>query len=149
MTAAQMVEQFLRHRKITEQFCAVMPDDKFDFQPFEGGLSFGAMATHLATAGDFYLSFAEGIAHNRPDPASLPKSPSEIRAYLTAKTAEQAERIGKLGDDLDRSVTFRNKEVPVGILLGQMREHEAHHKGQMMTMIRMVGIKDELFYAVR
>ena len=41
----------------------------------------------------------------------------------------------------------RDKQVPLGILLGQMREHEAHHKGQMMAMVRMAGVKDELFYA--
>ena len=149
MNAQQMVEQFLRHRKVTEQFCAVMPEDQYDLKAWDGAMSFGAMATHLALSADFYLGWCEGIAPSRPDPATLPKSPAEIRAFLAKKTLEQAERIGRLGDDLDRPVKVRDKEVPLGIYLGQMREHEAHHKGQMMQLVRMAGVKDELFYAVR
>jgi len=147
MTAAQMAEQFLRHRRITVQFTEVMPEEHFDMKPWDGALSFGASALHLASAGDFYLSNADGGSPARPDP--MPATPAEIRAYLVKKTAEQAERIGNLGDDLTRLVTVRTNEVPLWILLGQMREHEAHHKGQMMQMLRMAGNRDKLFYAVR
>ena len=149
MTGQEMAEQFLRHRKVTEQLCAVMPEDKFGFKAWDGALSFAALANHLATAGDFYLSLAEGAAYNRPDPATLPKTPADIRAFLAKKTQEQADRMVKLGDDLDRPVTVRGKELPLGIFLGQMREHEAHHKGQMMMMARMCGVKDELSYVQR
>ncbi len=142
-----MMEQFLRHRKVTEQLCAVMPDDKFDMRAWEGALSFGALATHLANSGEFYLTWCEGNKPTRPDPATQPQTPAEIRAYLAARTESQAARILALGDDLDRPVPVRDKQVPLGILLGQMREHEAHHKGQMMAMVRMAGVKDELFYA--
>jgi len=147
MTATQLAEQFLRHRKITVQFSEAMTDDQFDMKPWDGALSFGATALHLATAGDFYLGMADGKSTARPDP--MPSTPAAIRAYLTTKTAEQTERIENLGDDLNRAVTFRDKEIPLWVLLGQMREHEAHHKGQMMQMLRMVGNRDKLFYAVR
>jgi uncharacterized damage-inducible protein DinB len=29
-----------------------------------------------------------------------------------------------------------------------MREHEAHHKGQMMQMLRMCGVSEKRFYVV-
>lgn len=149
MTAEQMVQQFLRHRQITQQFCDLMPDAHFGFQAYPGGMTFAALALHLATAADFYLSAAEGVPFQRPDPAALPQAPAAIRSHLADRTAAQVRRIAGLGDDLDRLVAFRDKQVPLGILLGQMREHEAHHKGQMMMMLRMVGVRDELFYAVR
>lgn len=147
MTAAQMVELFLRHRKITVQFTELMPDEQFHYKPWDGSLSFGQQAVHLATAGDFYLSFADGTPVTRPDP--LPQAPGDVRAFLAQKTEEQVARINGLGDDLTRTVSFRNKDVELWMLLGQMREHEAHHKGQMMQMLRMIGNRDQLFYAVR
>lgn len=147
MTAAQMTELFLRHRKITVQFADLMPDEHFEMKPWDDALSFGATALHLAGSGDFYLAVADGESKTRPDP--MPATPAEIRAYLATKTAEQAERIGNLGGDLDRLVSIRTNEVPLWVLLGQMREHEAHHKGQMMQMLRMAGNRDKLFYAVR
>lgn len=149
MNAEQMATQFLRHRKITEQLCNLMPDDQFGLKAFDGALSFSEMATHVANAGNYYLTLAEGGTPGRPDPATQPKTPAEVRAYVAAKTTEQAGRIAALGDDLDRPVTVRDKQLPLGIWLGQMREHEAHHKGQMMHLVRMAGIRDELFYAVR
>lgn len=149
MTAQQMVEQFLRHRKATERLCALMPEDQYDFKAWEGAMSFGAMATHIATSGDFYLAVCEGIKPTRPDPATLPGTPAEVKAFLARKTAEQAERIGKLGDDLDRVVSFRDTALPLGLMLGQMREHEAHHKGQLLLMLRMVGVREELSYTAK
>jgi len=43
-------------------------------------------------------------------------------------------------------VSFRGKEVTVAFLMAALREHEAHHKGQMMMMARMCGVTDKLFY---
>jgi len=147
MTAEQLTKLFLRHRTISLQFAEAMPDEHFDMKPWEGALSFGDSALHLAGSGDFYLGMADGGAVVRPDPA--PATPAEIRAHLAKKTTEQAERISNLGDDLNRVIAFRTTEMPLWMLLGQMREHEAHHKGQMMQMLRMAGNRDKLFYTVR
>jgi uncharacterized damage-inducible protein DinB len=149
VSADDLVQAFLRHRRVTQQLCELMPDDRFGFTPWEGAMSFGALAVHLANSGDFYLAMAEGEPITRPDPATQPKTPAEIRAYLARKTDEQAARIGHLKGDLDRPVSARGKDIPLSLLLGQQREHEAHHKGQMMTMVRMCGNRDELFYALR
>jgi uncharacterized damage-inducible protein DinB len=149
ITADDLAQAFLRHRKVTQQLCELMPDDRFEFAPWEGAMSFGALALHLANSADFYLAMAEGKEIQRPDPATQPKTPADIRGYLARKTDEQLARIGRLTGDLDRKVSARGREVPLSLLLGQQREHEAHHKGQMMTMLRMCGNRDELFYAVR
>jgi len=147
MNATDMVNQFLRHRKAVLQFCDVMPDEHFEFAPWAGALSFAALALHIAGAGDYYLASAQGVPFQAPDAATLPTSPAAIRSYLQQKTEEQAARLGDI-HDLTNRVTVRGNEIEVGILLGQMREHEAHHKGQMMTMLRMCGVTDKLFYAV-
>ncbi len=149
VTADDLAQAFLRHRKVTQQLCDLMPDAQFGFKPWDGAMSFGALAVHLANSADFYLAMAEGKELVRPDPATQPQTPAEIRAYLAKKTDEQAARIGHLTGDLDRKVAARGREVPLSLLLGQQREHEAHHKGQMLTMVRMSGNRDELFYALR
>ncbi|HVB09440.1 MAG TPA: DinB family protein [Bacillota bacterium] len=149
VSADDLTQAFLRHRKVTQQLCDLMPDAQFGFKPWDGAMSFGALAVHLANSADFYMAMAEGKEVTRPDPASQPQTPADIRTYLAKKTDEQAARIGHLGGDLDRKVTARGHEVPLSLLLGQQREHEAHHKGQMLTMLRMRGNRDELFYAVR
>lgn len=144
MNAAQMGEEFLRHRKATEQFCAVMPDAHYDFKPWDGSLSFGALVMHLAGAANWFLNFVDGQPSSRPDPA--PRTPAEIRAYLAQNTQSAVARMEAL-TDLEQTVDFRGQHVEIWVLLSRLREHEAHHKGQMMQMLRICGVTDNLFYS--
>jgi uncharacterized damage-inducible protein DinB len=141
------VDQFLRHRKATQQFAALMPEEQYEFKPYEGALSFGQLVAHIAGSGDFLLSFADGIPFVKPETAS--PTPAEIKAYLAQKTEEQTARIEKLSADPERVVDFRGTPMTVGALLANMREHEAHHKGQLMTYLRCCGVTEKLFYVAR
>lgn len=134
---------FMRHRKATIQFAELMPEEKYDFRPFEGALSFGQLVAHIAGSTDFLLSFTDGKELVKPDPNM---TPAEIKAYLDQKTEEQAERISNL--DVAKVVDFRGTPTMVGVMESYIREHEAHHKGQMMTYLRMCGITDKLRYVV-
>jgi uncharacterized damage-inducible protein DinB len=145
MNAAQMVEEFLKHRRATERFCAVMPDEQFGFKAWEGALSFGALAVHLTTAADWFLSFLDGVPVSKPHPE--PATAAEIRSLLAKNTESVVARMSAL-TDLERTVEMRGQQVPVWMVLSRLREHEAHHKGQMMQMLRMVGVNEKLFYTV-
>jgi uncharacterized damage-inducible protein DinB len=142
-----MVAEFLRHRDIVQQFCEVMPDEHFGFTPWEGGFTFAGHARHIVHGGDYYLCKAEQVEFNSPTPETQPKSLYEIRTYLKQKTQEQTERILRL-TDLERVVSIHGDERPVALVLGRMREHEAHHKGQMMLILRMCGVRDKLHYTI-
>jgi uncharacterized damage-inducible protein DinB len=143
-TGNDHVNFFLRHRKATIQFAELMPEAQYDFRPYEGALSFGQLVAHIAGSTDFYLSFCDGTPFVRPDAAIM--TPAQIKAYLAQKTEEQAERISKL--DVAQVVDFRGAPTMIGIIQSFIREHEAHHKGQLMTYLRMCGITDKLFYVV-
>lgn len=143
-TGEDHVSFFMRHRKATIQFAELMPEAQYDFRPFEGALSFGQLVAHIAASTDFLLSFADGKEPAKPDPNW---TPAEIKAFLTQKTEEQCERIRNL--DVAKVVDFRGTPVMVGVLEGYMREHEAHHKGQLMTYMRICGITDKLRYVAQ
>lgn len=146
---SKLVDAFLRHRRVTEQFVNLMPEEHFGFAAFEGGLTFGQLAVHLMNSGDNLLTSATGGTFTPPDKESLPKEPADIKRYVTERTNAQIALIEGLGDDTERKVTFRGNEMTAGDLLARQREHEAHHKGQMMMMLRMCGMKDQLFYTLR
>lgn len=138
------VDQFLRHRKATIQFANLMPAEQWDFKPYEGALSFGQLVSHLAGAGDFFLSHTDGVQLDR---STVPTDRAGILDFLAQKTEEQASRIEKASAEPEREIQFRGS-VPMAVnaLLANMREHEAHHKGQLMTYLRMAGVTDKLFY---
>lgn len=137
------VDQFLRHRRATIQFANVMPAEQWDFKPYEGALSFGQLVAHLAGAGDFFLSFTDGVQLDR---STVPTDRAGILDFLAQKTEEQVTRIEKAAADTERTIDFRGTPMTVGALLANLREHEAHHKGQLMTYLRMAGVTEKLFY---
>lgn len=137
------VDQFLRHRRATIQFANLMPAEQWDFKPYEGALSFGQLVSHLAGAGDFFLSFTDGVQLDR---STVPTDRAGILDFLAQKTEEQITRIEKASAETERTVDFRGTPMTVNALLANMREHEAHHKGQLMTCLRMAGVTDKLFY---
>jgi uncharacterized damage-inducible protein DinB len=139
------VDQFLRHRKATIQFANLMPAEQWDFKPYEGALSFGQLVAHIAGAGDFFLGLADGIAFDR---STVPQDRQGILAFLAQKTEEQVTRIEKAATEPERTVDFRGTPMTINALLANLREHEAHHKGQLMTYLRMAGVSDKLFYVV-
>lgn len=137
------VDQFLKHRNATIQFATLMDAEQWNFKPYEGALAFGQLVAHVAAATNFFLSFADGAAYDR---AGVPTEREGILAYLEAQTASQVERIEQAATEPQREVNFRESPMTVEALLANMREHEAHHKGQLMTYLRMAGVKEKLFY---
>lgn len=139
------VNQFMRHRKATMQFAHLMPAEQWNFKPYEGALSFGQLVAHIAGAGNFFLGMADGAAYDR---SAVPQEREAVLGYLEQQTAEQGARIEKASADPERTVDFKGNPITINALLAGMREHEAHHKGQLMTYLRMAGVTDKLFYTV-
>ncbi|HLO02315.1 MAG TPA: DinB family protein [Symbiobacteriaceae bacterium] len=139
------VDQFLRHRKATLQFANVMPAEQWNFKPYEGALSFGQLVAHIVGAAEWFLGHFDGVAFDR---ATVPQDREGILAFIEQKTAEQVARIEKAAAEPERLVDFRGNPMTVNAMMANLREHEVHHKGQLMTYLRMAGVTDKLFYTV-
>lgn len=139
------VDQFLRHRKATLQFANLMPAEQWNFKPYEGALSFGQLVAHLAGAAEWFLGHFDGVAFDR---SNVPADRAGILAFIEQKTAEQVARIEQASAEPERLVDFRGNPMTVNAMMANLREHEAHHKGQLMTYLRMAGVTEKLFYTV-
>ena len=149
MDAETLVGMWLRHRQVTQQLARVMPAEHFGFKAWEGGQSYGDLLVHIVNAAGRQLDTAEGKEPGSTSQGELPATPEAIRAWVDEQTARQTERLRTVADDPNRTVSSRGAPLPLQVFLAQMREHEAHHKGQLMMMARMCGVRDELFYVAR
>ncbi|MBX5465758.1 MAG: DinB family protein [Clostridia bacterium] len=144
MTPDEMVEGFLRHRRATQAIARLMPDERFDDHPWEGGRSFGELLLHIVDSADAMLGGAAGQPVEPP--AERPSTPAAIRAYLEARTPAQETLVRALAADPRGEVRWRDAALPAEVLLARAREHEAHHKGQLMLLARMAGVREAMFY---
>ncbi|MEQ1883572.1 MAG: DinB family protein [Bryobacteraceae bacterium] len=155
-----MAASFRTVRKNTIQIAQEIPEDKYGFSPAPGVRTVGEALVHIALstglqmqihqqklktlAGfDFMAAFAAMGAE-----AAKPRTKAEIVALLT----EEGEKVGAYLEGLDEGFLAESVEMPhPGAparkrfdMLISMKEHEMHHRGQLMLVERLLGITPHL-----
>ena len=143
--AIHYVRQFQSHRGALLDLYAQLPDEQGGFAAWDGGMSFIRLADHLSGSATRFVSMIQG---QTPAPAPEPSaSLGEARERLSASHDAAVGGMSTLSDeDLERRIpAFGGREMPVRMLLDMIVSHEAHHKGQIWMMARMVGVTPPMF----
>ncbi|MGD9902568.1 MAG: DinB family protein [Vicinamibacterales bacterium] len=158
----QLAEAFRTVRQNTIQTAQDIPEDRFDFAAGDGAMTVGAMLAHLVASTNFHhrvhgldrkshLSFEDFAAYMgqaKDIETSLTGKPAIIEA-LTARGEQFAAWLETLTEDeLTEAVTFPAGLQPPSktrfeMLLGA-KEHEMHHRAQLMVVQRLLGITPHL-----
>ena len=160
--AKDLAASFRTVRNNTLKIANEIPEDKYSFRPAEGTRTVAQTLIHISNAHRFALSIhrddvrssMEGfdfMAFIGPIIASeqQPMTKAQIIDRLTAAGEEYENWVKTLSDDfLAQSVTFPQGATPPSktrfeLLLG-VKEHEMHHRGQLMLVERMIGITPHL-----
>ncbi|GAA5534344.1 DinB family protein [Deinococcus aluminii] len=146
-TPAHYADAFQMHRAALQDLYGLLPDEQGTFAPWEGGMSFIGLADHLAASSQRMLG---RLGEEEAPPPILDTSGSadlpSARSRLQESTENALLTIRALSEeDLSRRVTAFGREMPVAALLDFLIQHEAHHKGQVWMMARMVGVKPPMF----
>jgi uncharacterized damage-inducible protein DinB len=133
-------QAFMRHRGALLAFLDSIPEDKVNFRAWEGGMTLLELLDHLAHSGDRVLAMSRGEAPPKPTPAT---TLAEVRARLQDNAQQVVQALeGLTEEQLNQTVeAFGGRRMPVFTLLDFLREHEAHHKGQIWLMARMLGLE--------
>jgi len=160
--AKEIAASFRIVRNNTLKIAEEIPEDKYSFRPAEGTRTVAQTLIHISNAHRFALAI------NRDDVRSTmagfdfmaligplaaseqePMTKAEIIARLTAAGDEFEGWVKTLTDDfLAQSISTPPGGVPPSRtrfeLLIAVKEHEMHHRGQLMLMERMIGITPHL-----
>ncbi|MEY4530237.1 MAG: hypothetical protein RLZZ156_958 [Deinococcota bacterium] len=132
------------HRAALIELLEKVPTEQADFKAWENGMSFTKIADHLSGSSIRMGKMMQGV---KPDPIE-PSADfvSSIERLKTTLTDTQA-MLGAMSDEAFQVVVpaFGGREMPVSALVDFMIQHEAHHKGQVWLMARMVGIEPHMF----
>ena len=151
----EMAASFRTVRKNTIQIAEDIPEDEYDFIGAPGTMSVGGALKHLVYSPGLYEQI-----HNRPGvstmegfdfPAALgairaaeqaPRSKAEIVALLKSEGERFAAWLESLTPEF-LAETFTDgtgtQRTRLESLLSP-KEHEMHHRGQLMLIERMLGI---------
>jgi uncharacterized damage-inducible protein DinB len=160
--AKDLAASFRTVRKNTLTIAEEIPEDKYSYRPVEGSKTVGEMLTHIALGGKFQeqiilvekRSSMEGFDFRKlmggiAAEAAKPRTKAEIITLLKDEGEKYAKAVESLADDfLGQSIAMPPGGTPPSRtrfeMLASVKEHEMHHRGQLVLMERMLGITPHL-----
>ena len=159
--AKELADSFRTVRKNTLIVAEDIPEERYGFSAAPGTRSVAQTLVHIALSSfqdqihrverrstlegfDFPAFMAKIIAEEQ-----VPRNKAQIVALLREQGDRFADWLGSVSDDfLAERVTFPQGATPPSktrfeMLLG-VKEHEMHHRGQLMLMERMFGVVPHL-----
>ena len=157
----ELANAFRTVRKNTIQIAQDIPEDKYDFKPSADSRSVKQTLAHIATLTTFPMMLhGQRIPIEKIDFMEYMKKVADEEAKLQTK-AQIIAKLQHSGDEFEKmlegltdekflaeEITFRAGATPPSRtrfdLLLAAKEHEMHHRGQLMLMQRMLGIVPHL-----
>jgi len=160
--AKELADAFRTVRKNTIQIAEDIPEDKYGFQASTETRSVGKLLVHIALSNGFsyqmhavqklkslvgfdFMSFIKQVMEDE----AKPRTKAEIVQLLREGGDQFAKFLDGVTDEfLAETITFPEGAQPrtktrFEMILG-VKEHEMHHRGQLMMMERMVGVVPHL-----
>jgi uncharacterized damage-inducible protein DinB len=157
----ELAAAFRTVRNNTIQMAQEIPESKYDFRAAPDTRSIGQTLTHIALGSRFQhyvhsrkitdmkdVPFAELLQEFGAEEAK-PRTKAEIVDFLK----NEGDKFASFLDSLPESFLAETVAMPPGaqpttksrfeMLLGA-KEHEMHHRGQLMTLQRMIGLVPHL-----
>ncbi len=160
--AKELAASFRAVRNNTLKIAEDIPEDKYSYRPAEGTRTVAEMLAHIAFGGKFQeqivlvekRSSMEGFdffkfRSEHAAEIAKPRSKKEIIALLKEEGEKYARAVESLSDDfLGHSVSMPPGGTPPSRtrfdMLAAVKEHEMHHRAQLMLIERMLGITPHL-----
>jgi len=153
----ELADAFRTVRKNTIQIAEEIPENKYNFKAAPDIRSIGQLLTHIALSTGFQLHVHE----NKIDDMKKVNFPELVQKFGAeeAKPRTKADIVALLQTEGDRFASYLER-VPESFLAERVtmqpgvepatksrfelllsgKEHEMHHRAQLMTMERMIGL---------
>jgi uncharacterized damage-inducible protein DinB len=159
--AREIADSFRTVRKNTIQIAQDIPAEKYGFKAAEGVKSVGELLAHIAVSPGWQIDvhsqriasidfsfFGSRAAQVAADERALQSQDDILQALETGGEKFAALVAGFTPDVLAEIVAFApplqpSQKTRFEMLLG-VKEHEMHHRGQLMLIERMLGIVPHL-----
>lgn len=158
---AELGGAFRTVRVNTIKIAEDIPEDKYDFRPAEGTRTVGELLTHIALGARLHqaitfsgrtnldgFNFIQYMSTVQAE-ANRPRTKNEIVALLATEGEKFASQLEAASEEfLSEVVTFPPGGNPPSRsrfdMLLSVKEHEMHHRGQLMLIERLLGITPHL-----
>ncbi|WP_053220023.1 DinB family protein [Virgibacillus senegalensis] len=145
--ASELRDEWYRHRQVLQELLEKIDEQHIHFTPWEGAFTLGGLAVHIATSMEMFAgSVKEGaliLSNNKHDFETM----ADVRQIVENCTQTTLKHFETITDEqLIQPLEMNGVEAPASVWLSNARDHEIHHKGQLFTYARIVGVKEMPFF---
>ncbi|MGC4377628.1 DinB family protein [Fictibacillus sp. Mic-4] len=128
--------------KATKKVLNQLTDESLDQEVSPENWTLGRIAWHTVTAIKVISSQA-GLTFEAPDKDWPVPHSAEFIAKSYEKVSDafiQSLKAQWTDHDLTESINFFGQQMPKGVLLLYLNQHQTHHRGQMTVLMRQAGL---------
>ena len=138
----RFVRNWNRIHKDTSRALRTAPDEHLNWRPKEGMFTLGELVRHMPEAESAPVRSAIAGSTQKGSLDLTDKSVTQIAASFDREHEELVREVANLTlDQLSEEVEFHGQKMRRKVLLSAMTEHEIHHRGQLFTYYRLLGIE--------
>jgi uncharacterized damage-inducible protein DinB len=145
------IGSWMSHRKaLLEIIEALNDNDNLQYKPWDGGMTLSELVLHISSS---TAMFANTVKQGVFVPPTTPKTPEtieELKQLVQSETDQTISILESITDEqLNQLVEFAGMKMPGMAMLESAKDHEIHHKGQLFTYARLIGIEELPFFVSR
>ncbi|MFH1700999.1 MAG: DinB family protein [Candidatus Zixiibacteriota bacterium] len=120
------------------------PDDKLDWAPAEGMMTFGQVFVHIAETSDWWYDEVMKNNISVELTSKTIESKKEIAAHLDAHWNRMDRFFSEPQEALEKQYSFKHEDKTFTFsgnwIFTHLLEHDSHHRSQIHQYLRILGI---------
>ncbi|TDQ37193.1 DinB family protein [Aureibacillus halotolerans] len=147
MNNKEILSQWQAHRTALTELLAKVDNEHTFYEPWDGAMSLGHLAVHIVETTDMFIeTVKQGTFTHSTLEASF-QSMDDVRKIVRDATEKTRGDIEALTEEqLSTVISSPIMERSGAAYVEGALQHEIHHKGQLFTYSRLVGITDLPFF---
>jgi len=144
------ISGWLSHRKALQQLVELFTDEHLSYKPWEKAMTLSELVLHIVGSTHMFSEIVKEGEHKPAEQVKSVASSSELKSVVKQLTGATLANLESLtAAELGREVAFASMKMPGRALLEMAKEHEIHHKGQVFTYARLLGLDNLPFFISR
>lgn len=144
------ISGWLSHRKVLLELLKLVNDEQLSFKPWENGMSLSQLTLHMAGSTSMFVNTVKTGIFTPPTGKKEVFTAKELLEFVEAQTEYAKQELEKLtNEQLDSIIAFAGMDLSGKAILELAKDHEIHHKGQLYTYVRLLGIEEVPFFIYR
>ncbi|MCH1624432.1 DinB family protein [Ferdinandcohnia quinoae] len=140
------IQDWIRHRLVLQEMVELIDHKHIDFKPWDNAIPMGALIVHIVSSTDMFVKTVKNGTFTPPKTINQYQTIDEVRSIVNQLTEETTADLQSLTDEqLLKEINMNNYPGTGSFWLSTAKDHEIHHKGQLFTYARMVGVENVPF----